>query len=208
MLNLTFENIVLQWDRFNVIDSVVKRKVKVGPCIRGLRHWRATVRTAAQVCSPSGGWEGLIDLIVCAHSSATPAAGHTQWADCAWGCQMTAARGCPLQPKYVIADHGHTLENSWEHNVINSDKKERENKEKDVPVQKWIVLSVVLSFEKNFWKGLQWICANVDMAGAKAVDWGHWFTFRKRMRIWYDAKYLNQNEDSPVLIYPSVYTLN
>lgn len=89
-----------------------------------------------------GRWEGLIDLIVCAHSSATPAAGHTQWADCAWGCQMTAARGCPSQPKYVIADHGHTLENSWEHNVINSDKKERENKEKDVPVQKWIVLSV------------------------------------------------------------------
>lgn len=132
----------MQWDRFNVIDSVVERKVKVGPCIWGSRHWRATVRTAAQVCSPSGGWEGLIDLIVCAHSSATPAAGHTQWADCAWGCQMTAARGCPSQPKYVIADHGHPLENSWEHNVINSDKKERENKEKDVPVQKWIVLSV------------------------------------------------------------------
>lgn len=121
---------------------------------------------------PKGEGGALIDLIVCAHSSATPAAGHTQWANCAWGCQVTAARGCCSQPKYVIADHGHTLENSWEHNVINSDKKERENKERDVLVQKWIVLSVVLSFERNFWKGLRWICANVDMAGAKGCELG------------------------------------
>lgn len=82
--------------------------MEVGLCIRAGGTRRASALAAAQVCSPSRAWEGLIDMIVCAHSLATPAAGHTQWADCARSCQMTAARGCPSQPKYVTADHGRT----------------------------------------------------------------------------------------------------
>lgn len=67
-----------------------------------------------------GGRRGcaLIDYIVCTHSLAMPAAGHTQWSDCAEGCQMTAARGCPLELRYVIADSRLTLENSWEYIVV------------------------------------------------------------------------------------------
>lgn len=153
-------------------------KVKVGPPIRGYgQDGPQCGQLPRSALLQGAGREGLIDFIVCAHSFATPAAGHTQWADCAWGCQMTAARGCPSEPRHVIAEQiMHTRKKTAESTLGSTPLQKKEGiKRRACPHRSEML------FARNFWKGLEWIFANVDMAGANVVDWSHWFTLIKSM---------------------------
>lgn len=146
-----------------------------------------------------GGRRGcaLIDYIVCTHSIAMPAAGHTQWSDCAEGCQMTAARGCPLELRYVIADRRLTLENSWEHIVVILWLKKRRKRKRNVDLNFFSQGPFCAANYTDAWCSLRGISGNgmeeflqmLTRLGQRLWTGGHGFTFSERMQILYWIRY-------------------
>lgn len=110
----------LQSGGFSVISSVPNGQagVKVEPCkrIMALRSW-ITAAMDLPVSLPRSGplRRGFDWFIVCRHSTPMPAARHTQWWDCGWGCPHDSCQWLSLGA--LIGDSRPNMDSHWKKKV-------------------------------------------------------------------------------------------